>query len=128
MGRSWISWVVLGVLLLGPDPLILLTPPTKAIQVGWSSNPGPQFQEKTSPQGWLGWLPFVLSRGEGFRLARLYPGSPRPRPSRPRARGRLFLLYRRLQLEGCQSQVPGIQEALVRHPTQFASPTLLKEY
>lgn len=101
MGRGWVSWVVLGVLLLGPDPLTLPTPPTKAIQAGWSSNPGPQFQEKASPQGWLGWLPFVLGRGERFRLVRLRLGSPRPRPALPRAQGRLFLLYGRLQLEGC---------------------------
>jgi hypothetical protein len=99
-GKGWISWVILGVLFLGPDPLILLTPPAKATLTNWSSNPGPQLQEKASLQGWLGWLPFVLGRGEPFRLARLRLGSPRPRPARPRAQGRLFLLYGRLQLEG----------------------------
>jgi hypothetical protein len=100
MSRRWVSWVVLGILFLGPDPLILLTPPTKAIQAGWSSNPGPQYQEKASSQSWLGWLPVVLGRGERFRLAWLRLGSPRPPLAQPRTQGRLFLLYGRLQLEG----------------------------
>lgn len=103
MGKGWISWVVLGVLLLGPDPLILLTSPTKAIQAGWSNNPGPQFQEKASPQGCLGWLPFVLGRRERSWPTHLGLASPPARPARPRARGRLFLLYGRLQLEGCRA-------------------------
>lgn len=99
-GKGWISWVVLGVLFLGPDPLILLTPPAKATLANWSSNPGPQLQEKASLQGWLGWLPFLLPRSERLRLARLRLGSPRPRLARLRPQGRLFLLYGRLQLEG----------------------------